>query len=140
MEKLTNKQHTDYCEILNDFRCKAIDIIDELTKDYKNTLAEEIDGKLNDYHTHNEYLICKLENLRQENEQLKEQYELLIDEFQKEREKLCEQIKAESDARKRFVKELKVYEKALELACDFAGLDTDKWSKEFIEQAKDSMK
>lgn len=71
--KLTNKQHNDYCEILNDFRCKAIDIIEKLTKEYKNTLAEDIDSKLNNYHTHNEDLICKLENLRQENKQLKEQ-------------------------------------------------------------------
>ena len=76
MEKLTNKQYTDYCEILNDFRCKTIDIIDELTKDYKNTLAEEIDSKLNDYHTHNEYLICKLNKLQQENEILKGQLKI----------------------------------------------------------------
>lgn len=76
MEKLTNKQHTDYCEILNKFRCSAIDMIEELTKDYKNTLAEDIDSKLNDYHTHNEDLICKLENLRQENTILKKALEL----------------------------------------------------------------
>ena len=32
-----------------------------------------------------------------------------------------------------------VLKEALKLACDFAGLDTDKWSKEFIEQAKESI-
>ena len=76
MEKLTNKQHTDYCEILNDFRCKAIDIIEKLTKEYKNTLAEDIDSKLNDYHTHNEELICELWEARQENTILKKALEL----------------------------------------------------------------
>lgn len=45
--------------------------------------------------------------LRQENKQLEEQHDLLIDEFQKERENLCKQIKKESDARKRFVEKVK---------------------------------
>ena len=40
-----------------------------------------------------------------ENKELKEQHELLIGEFQKQKEDLCKQIKQESDARKRFVKE-----------------------------------
>ena len=63
--KLTNKQHTDYCEILNNFRCKAIDIIDDLTKAYKDTLAEDIDAKLNNYKQHNEELIVKICQLEQ---------------------------------------------------------------------------
>lgn len=64
-------------------------------------------------------------NLEQENKQLEEQHDLLIDEFQKERENLCKQIKQESDARERFVKKVKqlkeqlaIREKALELACE----------------------
>lgn len=33
-------------------------------------------------------------------------------------------------------KDIEIYKKALELACDFAGLDIDEWSKGFIEEAK----
>ena len=46
-------------------------------------------------------------NLEQENKQLEEQHDLLIDNFQKEREELCKQIKQENDARKRFVEKVK---------------------------------
>lgn len=46
-------------------------------------------------------------DLEQENKQLKEQHDLLIDGFQKERENLCKQIKQESDARERFVEKVK---------------------------------
>ena len=142
MLKITNKQHTDYCEILNNFRCSAIDIIEELTKDYKNTLAEDIDSKLNDYHTHNEDLICKLGNLRQENKQLKEQLAEQID-YKDEYYHYWQETK----------KELAIRGKALELACKelmpyrvnmCGGLYTieELTAKidNFIEQAKESMK
>lgn len=48
-----------------------------------------------------------INKLAQEYKQLEEQHELLIDAFQKERENLCKQVKQESDARERFVKEVK---------------------------------
>ena len=52
--------------------------------------------------------------LEEENKQLEEQHDLLIDEFQKEREKLCKQIKQESDARERFVKKVKQLKEQLD--------------------------
>ena len=56
----------------------------------------------NDYVIREDYI-----KLEQENKQLEGQHELLIDEFQKEREELCKQIKQESDARERFVEKVK---------------------------------
>ena len=55
----------------------------------------------------------KLLELQEENKQLEEQHDLLIDEFQEEREKLCKQIKQESDARERFVEKVKQLKKHL---------------------------
>lgn len=52
-------------------------------------------------------------DLEEENKQLEKQHDLLIDEFQEEREKLCKQIKQESDARERFVEKVKQLKKHL---------------------------
>lgn len=85
-------------------------------------------------------------------ENFEKEHDKLIDDFQQEREKLCKQIKVESDARKRFVKELKVYKEALKLACDYVldewagtemGEKADKlggFENYFIEQAKENIK
>ena len=77
--KLTNKQHTDYCEIINNFKCKAIDILENLTKEYKDTLAEDIDAKLNDYKNHNEQLIIKINQLEQQLEEKSSYLESVVE-------------------------------------------------------------
>ena len=93
-----------------------------------------------------------------------EEHGLLIDQFEEETEKLRKQIKQESDARKRFVEEVKelkqqlaISEKALELACErvkyfeemqdkemgfyeFFGYDSDYDLKAIIEQYKQQAK
>ena len=49
-------------------------------------------------------------------------------------------IEHQQEAIEHYFKETIELKEALKLACNFAGLDIDKWSKYFIEQAKESMK
>ena len=64
MVNLTEKQQKEYNRLLNEFECKAKDIVGKLTKEYEDTLAEEIDYKINNFKE-------ECERLKKENAELK---------------------------------------------------------------------
>ena len=76
---IKQEDYEKYKKLLQEFECKAIDIIEGLTYQFKETLAEEIDDKIKGWKKDNERLLRenwekddKIEQLEQELAELKE--------------------------------------------------------------------
>ena len=54
---IKQEDYEKYKKLLQEFECKAIDIIEELTRQFKETLAEEIDDKIKGWKKDNERIL-----------------------------------------------------------------------------------
>lgn len=84
---IKQEDYEKYKKLLQEFECKAIDIIEDLTYQFKETLAEEIDDKIKGWKKDNERILRenwekddKIKQLEQELAELKEKY--IIPKFQ----------------------------------------------------------
>ena len=76
---IKQEDYEKYKKLLQEFECKAIDIIEDLTYQFKETLAEEIDDKIKGWKKDNERILRenwekddKIKQLEQELAELKE--------------------------------------------------------------------
>lgn len=76
---IKQEDYEKYKKLLQEFECKAIDIIEDLTYQFKETLAEEIDDKIKGWKKDNERILRenwekddKIKQLEQELAEIKE--------------------------------------------------------------------
>ena len=76
---IKQEDYEKYKKLLQEFECKAIDIIEDLTYQFKETLAEEIDDKIKGWKKDNERILRenwekddKIKQLEKELAELKE--------------------------------------------------------------------